>query len=239
MARLAGGQPLPANAPLFAGIGAGLSMVIALVQMLACDTEAADSTDSVIGRAGAEQRAQFTQRGELEDSREASGEESGARGLAAACVEGRERRGTAEDASSPLMPAEVELGGTAGTTGSLGAPGRWRCPMWLVSVRPSLMAVAVGMYISPSFVLPRVLGALAMEAWRRGWLASCAAPCGCPESAGHSPTGGLEGIQGLLVATGFVLGEGTTAIGVAVAKASGLHPLTCAGCVPGLCSGCS
>ena len=42
----------------------------------------------------------------------------------------------------------------------------------------------------------------------------------------------------IVVASGFVLGEGVTSILTALFKTAGVGVWTCAGCIQGLCSGC-
>jgi OPT oligopeptide transporter protein len=65
---------------------------------------------------------------------------------------------------------------------------------------PSGIAVAVGMYISPRFTLPRVLGMVVEQCWLR-W----------------DPTTHRQ--LAVVVASGLVLGEGTASIFTAVMKA--------------------
>jgi uncharacterized oligopeptide transporter (OPT) family protein len=85
---------------------------------------------------------------------------------------------------------------------------------------PSMMAVGIGMYIAPNWVLPRAVGGLLAWQWKR-----------------QSPVS-MERYM-LLVASGFVLGEGLASIVNAVARAAGAMPWTCSGCVGALsCSGC-
>lgn len=69
--------------------------------------------------------------------------------------------------------------------------------LWLL---PSGIGFAVGMYISPRFTIPRVIGAFIEQAWLR-WR---------PHSHGSLM---------VIVASGLVLGEGTASIVVAVIKA--------------------
>ena len=74
------------------------------------------------------------------------------------------------------------------------------CPSWLGALLPSGMSMGVGMYLTADFVLPRVIGALAVLVWRR---------CDTPS----------HDAQMLVVASGFVLGEGVWSI-VALALTS-------------------
>ncbi len=71
----------------------------------------------------------------------------------------------------------------------------------LGTMLPSGVAFAVGMYISPRWTIPRVIGSMGEQLWR--WYS--------PDS--HSRLM-------LVVASGLVLGEGTAAIVLAVCKVS-------------------
>jgi len=84
---------------------------------------------------------------------------------------------------------------------------------------PSAMAGAIGMYVTPNWTLPRVAGGLTNYAWRR-W---------DPEGAERYM---------IVVASGFVLGEGLTSIVVACLKSGGISWVWCGGCPAGFCSGC-
>ena len=85
---------------------------------------------------------------------------------------------------------------------------------------PSVMAVGVGMYIAPNWVLPRCLGSLVQVLWRRA------------DPQRHDRLM-------LLTASGFVLGEGLTSILNAGLRAGGARPWSCIGCYGELqCSGC-
>jgi uncharacterized oligopeptide transporter (OPT) family protein len=66
-------------------------------------------------------------------------------------------------------------------------------PAWLGGWLPSGMSVGVGMYLTADFVLPRVLGALGVLAWRQ------------LDASSHARFM-------LVVASGFVLGEGVWSI---------------------------
>lgn len=84
---------------------------------------------------------------------------------------------------------------------------------------PSAMAAAIGMYVTPNWTLPRVAGGLANYAWKR-W---------DPEGAERYM---------IVVASGFVLGEGLTSIANAGLKSAGVSWVWCGGCPVGFCSGC-
>ncbi|KAL7546375.1 hypothetical protein ACHAWF_009717 [Thalassiosira exigua] len=88
---------------------------------------------------------------------------------------------------------------------------------WMI---PSSMAAAIGMYVTPNWTLPRVAGGLANYAWHR-W----------------NPIGAERYM--IVVASGFVLGEGLTSILNACLKSKGIIWVWCAGCPQEFCSGCS
>mmetsp|Transcript_44105 Transcript_44105/g.64820 ORF Transcript_44105/g.64820 Transcript_44105/m.64820 type:complete len:676 (+) Transcript_44105:42-2069(+) len=87
---------------------------------------------------------------------------------------------------------------------------------WMV---PSAMATAIGMYVTPNWTLPRVAGGLANYAWHR-WDRDGAERCM------------------IVVASGFVLGEGLTSVVTAGLKSAGIDWVWCGGCPAGFCSGC-
>ena len=66
---------------------------------------------------------------------------------------------------------------------------------------PSGIGVAVGMYVSPKWTIPRVIGSLAEQAWFR-----------------YSP--GSHKRLMVIVASGLVLGEGTASIATALIRAA-------------------
>jgi OPT family oligopeptide transporter len=91
---------------------------------------------------------------------------------------------------------------------------------------PSGIAFAMGIYTTPNYVLPRVLGALGAHLYSR-----------------YSQLHGTRTKESLavliiVVASGFVLGEGTFSLVNLVLKVNGIGPIACVGCIPGLCSGC-
>jgi len=80
------------------------------------------------------------------------------------------------------------------------------------------MAFGISMYVTPNWTIPRFAGALLQWLWKSKW----------PES--HDK-------YMLVLASGFVLGEGVCSIITALLKnPGGVSPWTCAGCVPGFCS---
>lgn len=108
---------------------------------------------------------------------------------------------------APTAPAVDALGASSRDAGA--HPQQRLHGPWLVAARcarllmPSSVGVAVGMYVSPKWTLPRVLGSLVEQAWRGG----------APDS--H------EALM-VVVASGLVLGEGTASMLAALAKAAGL-----------------
>lgn len=72
---------------------------------------------------------------------------------------------------------------------------------------PSGVAVAVGMYITPNFSIPRIVGACIQYAWLRKR----------PIQHDHFM---------VVVASGFILGEGLTSILTALCKTVGVPQLT-------------
>ena len=66
-------------------------------------------------------------------------------------------------------------------------------PIWLLGLLPSGMSLGIGMYLTPDSTLPRVIGALLEFSWRHA-----------------SPASHRRSM--LVVASGFVLGEGVWSI---------------------------
>lgn len=88
---------------------------------------------------------------------------------------------------------------------------------------PSGIAIAIGMYVTPNWTIPRVIGGFANYLWRR--LA--------PEHARRYM---------IVLASGFVLGEGVISIVTAVLQSFGIGIASCWGCpepaISGFCGGC-
>jgi len=82
---------------------------------------------------------------------------------------------------------------------------------------PSGIAFAIAIYVTPNWTIPRVVGALVHFVWKTYW----------PKSHDEYM---------IIVASGFVLGEGVLSIITAIFKTTGVPMLTCAGCVPQFCS---
>ena len=87
---------------------------------------------------------------------------------------------------------------------------------------PSGVAFAIGFLNTPSFTLARLIGGAIEAAWRS-----------------HQKSKGRDGgITLIVVASGFVLGEGIVSIIALVLRSCGIGVSSCWGCGHGLCSGC-
>lgn len=86
---------------------------------------------------------------------------------------------------------------------------------------PSGVAFAIGFLNTPAFSLARLIG-------------------GVVEYMYYRRAGGREkgGIRLVIVASGFVLGEGVVSVVSLVLRTWGIGVASCWGCVPGLCGGC-
>ena len=86
---------------------------------------------------------------------------------------------------------------------------------------PSGVAFAIGFLNTPSFSLARLIG-------------------GIVEFVYYRRMGGREkgGIRLIIIASGFVLGEGVVSVVALVLRTWGIGVASCWGCVPGLCGGC-
>ena len=86
---------------------------------------------------------------------------------------------------------------------------------------PSGIAFAIGFLNTPSFSLARLVG-------------------GVVEHVYHtrvSAAGGAD-IRVIVVASGFVLGEGVISVVSLILRTFGVGVISCIGCAPGLCGGC-
>ncbi|KAI0070455.1 OPT superfamily oligopeptide transporter, partial [Panus rudis PR-1116 ss-1] len=92
---------------------------------------------------------------------------------------------------------------------------------WYAKWIPSGVAFAIGFLNTPSFSLARLVG-------------------GIIEYIYYRRMGGREkgGIRLIIIASGFVLGEGVISIVSLVLRTFGVGAVSCWGCVPGLCGGC-
>ena len=84
-------------------------------------------------------------------------------------------------------------------TAAVVATDQWQHGHYLASFLPSGIGFAVGMYVGPKYTIPRLLGSLAEQLWKRH----------------HSMT---HNSLMVVVASGLVLGEGTGAIVVAFVR---------------------
>ncbi|SNX84480.1 related to Iron transport protein 1 [Melanopsichium pennsylvanicum] len=102
---------------------------------------------------------------------------------------------------------------------------------------PSGIAFAVGMLNTPNFSLARLLGGvIAHWYYKRQKATGRAQQAKTPEAA---TTAALAGIGIIIVASGFVLGEGAASIVTLLLKQSGAQAWTCAGCRGGCSGGCT
>ncbi|KAG0246516.1 hypothetical protein BGX31_001387 [Mortierella sp. GBA43] len=100
-------------------------------------------------------------------------------------------------------------------------------PRWLSYV-PSGIAFAIGMYNLPNFTLARFIGGLVSIGW--DWH--------CKRYAGHpgAKFANIGRVFLIIIASGFVLGEGTLSIVNLLLKSAKVHSWTCAGCIEGICT---
>ncbi|KAG0295719.1 hypothetical protein BGZ98_001263 [Dissophora globulifera] len=97
-------------------------------------------------------------------------------------------------------------------------------PWWLTYV-PSGIAFAIGMYNLPNFTLARFVGGVVSVAW----------DAYCQRYQNQSRYAKLGRVFLIIIASGFVLGEGTLSIVNLTLKTFNVHAWTCAGCVEGIC----
>lgn len=86
---------------------------------------------------------------------------------------------------------------------------------------PSGVAFAIGFLNTPSFSLARLIGGIVEHVYYRHY--------------GRDK----GGIRLIIIASGFVLGEGVVSIVSLILRTWGIGVASCIGCVPGLCGGCS
>ena len=88
---------------------------------------------------------------------------------------------------------------------------------------PSGIAIAIGMYVTPNWTIPRVIGGFTSYLWGRA-------------SPDHSKR------YMIVLASGFVLGEGVISIVTAVLQSLEIGIASCWGCpepaISGFCGGC-
>ncbi|KAJ7066703.1 OPT oligopeptide transporter protein-domain-containing protein [Mycena amicta] len=91
---------------------------------------------------------------------------------------------------------------------------------WWHYYLPSGVAFAVGFLNTPSFTIARLIGGIVEYVYRTRYAR------------------GKSDIRLIVIASGFVLGEGVVSVLGLILKTLGVGVLSCIGCVPGLCGGC-
>lgn len=87
---------------------------------------------------------------------------------------------------------------------------------------PSGVAFSIGFLNTPSFTLARLVGGAIEAGWR----------------ARRGSKGRGNDIALIVIASGFVLGEGLVSILALILRSWGIGVFSCWGCGHGLCSGC-
>ena len=91
---------------------------------------------------------------------------------------------------------------------------------WITSWLPSGVAFAIGFLNTPSFSIARLIGGIADYVFRKHF----------SKDRGD--------IRLIVIASGFVLGEGVVSILTLVLRVLGVGVISCIGCGHGLCGGC-
>ena len=99
---------------------------------------------------------------------------------------------------------------------------------------PSGIAFAVGMLNTPNFSLARLVGGLIAH-----WYYSRQSAAQAKSRRAAKTPAALAGIGIIIVASGFVLGEGAASIVTLLLKQNGAQAWTCAGCRGGCAGGCT
>ncbi|EIW84353.1 OPT oligopeptide transporter [Coniophora puteana RWD-64-598 SS2] len=97
-----------------------------------------------------------------------------------------------------------------------------RHDLWWAKYIPSGVAFAIGFLNTPSFSLARLVGGVVEFLYRR-----------------HVATTAGGDIRLIVIASGFVLGEGVVSVVSLVLRTCGVGAVSCWGCGTGLCGGCS
>ncbi|KAJ7455393.1 OPT oligopeptide transporter protein-domain-containing protein [Mycena galericulata] len=92
--------------------------------------------------------------------------------------------------------------------------------LWYSQWIPSGVAFAIGFLNTPSFTIARLIGGIIEHVYRTRYVK-------------HK-----SDIRLIIIASGFVLGEGVVSVVSLVLKTSGVGVASCWGCQPGLCGGC-
>ena len=95
---------------------------------------------------------------------------------------------------------------------------------------PSGVAFAIGFLNTPAFSIARLIGGVLELLYHRR-LAMRA------HAEGKDPKN-VSDIRLIVVASGFVLGEGVVSVIALVLRTFGVGVASCWGCVPGMCAGC-
>jgi uncharacterized oligopeptide transporter (OPT) family protein len=156
--------------------------------------------------------AESSQNVEPEESTSAGADGIGGRGGAATAVDAT----AIADAESFDDARADTVGARPAVVSSIApAPGWLRWLQRAAPYMPSPTGFAIGMYISPNWTLPRFAGAVVAALLARR----------------------LGSSQQLIImlATGFVLGEGILSLVTATLAAAGARPISCGGCDAGTC----
>ncbi|KAL5525508.1 hypothetical protein ACEPAG_6844 [Sanghuangporus baumii] len=95
---------------------------------------------------------------------------------------------------------------------------------------PSGVAFAIGFLNTPAFSIARLIGGVVELLYRRRLAARA-------RTEGKDPSN-VSDIRLIVVASGFVLGEGVISVVSLVLRTCGVGVANCWGCVPGMCAGC-
>jgi uncharacterized oligopeptide transporter (OPT) family protein len=91
---------------------------------------------------------------------------------------------------------------------------------WLATWIPSGVAFAIGFLNTPHFSIARLIGGVMEYVYRTRYARD-----------------GRD-IRLIVIASGFVLGEGVVSIASLILQTFGVHAISCWGCGHGLCGGC-
>ena len=95
---------------------------------------------------------------------------------------------------------------------------------------PSGVAFAIGFLNTPAFSIARLIGGVLELVYHRRLIARA-------KAEGKNPANASD-IRLIVVASGFVLGEGVISVVSLVLRSCDVGVVTCWGCVPGTCAGC-
>lgn len=95
---------------------------------------------------------------------------------------------------------------------------------------PSGVAFAIGFLNTPSFSIARLIGGVIEFLYHRRMLRA-------QRGGGASSASGSD-IRLIVIASGFVLGEGVVSVISLILRTFGVDVASCWGCIPGMCSGC-